>query len=196
MMAEEEATELAVTAASASVPPLDNVASESERIMMTRGVASGVPVALESADKTAPGVMTMAEMAGTMAPVEVMMTEKATEMAATASSARSGCIKKLPLINSSKPDFLNLPTTDKEVHSIDATDGLWVKCSICDSSITRKPILPVHQILFSLGNHSLLVAGLNTSRRKVTHHYLVLRNKAVFEKSWRMAASQDLNKGS
>ncbi len=138
MMAEEEATELAVTAASASVPPLDNVASESERIMMTRGVASGVPVALESADETAPVVMTMAEMAGTTAPVEVMMTEKATEMAATASSARSGCIKKLPLINSSKPDFLNLPTTDKEVHSIDATDGLWVKCSICDSSMNKK----------------------------------------------------------
>ena len=35
MMAEEEATEMAATAASASVPPLDNVASESERIMMT-----------------------------------------------------------------------------------------------------------------------------------------------------------------
>ena len=91
--------------ASASVPPLDTVASESEMIMMTRGVASGVAVALASADETAPVVMTMAEMSGTTTPVEVMMTEKATEMAATATSARSGCNKKLPPTNSSKPDF-------------------------------------------------------------------------------------------
>jgi hypothetical protein len=87
-----------------------------------------------------PPETTTAVVLGETAPVEVVaMAEATTDIMTTiASSARSDSNKKLPPVNSSKPDFLNLPKTDKEVHSIDTTDGLWVKCSICDSSMNNK----------------------------------------------------------
>ena len=50
-------------------------------------------------------------------------------------------IDKFSII-SSKPDILALPLTDPECTSVDAENGLWIKCSVCDSIINKKASPP------------------------------------------------------
>ena len=106
--------------------------------------ASAVASALASATMavTAPEAAASVE-ATLMEPVVVPTAE--TETAGIASSSAG---KEKFAINSSKEEFLALPGTDVEVHSVDTKNGLWLKCVCCDSAMNlkSKPPRPFNMI--------------------------------------------------
>jgi hypothetical protein len=65
----------------------------------------------------------------------------AEEAAKSGGETESINIDKFSIILS-KPDFLALPLTDPECKSVDAENGLWVKCSVCGSIINKKASPP------------------------------------------------------
>jgi hypothetical protein len=95
--------------------------------------------------------------AATVTATDIMAPVGATAAVATepAISSSTTSIRKQFSINSSKAEFLALPRTDNEVHSIDTEHGLWVQCAVCDSAINNRAKPPAQTILLIAGSHSL-----------------------------------------
>jgi hypothetical protein len=66
---------------------------------------------------------------------------------------------KTTSINSSRADFLALPSTDPDCDSVDSKFGLWVKCAVCVSIMNNKatPPRPFNTIASRVGRPFTLV---------------------------------------
>jgi hypothetical protein len=90
---------------------------------------------------------------------------------------------KATLINSSKADFLALPSTDPDCDSVDSKFGLWVKCAVCVSIMNNKatPPHPFNIIASRVGRPFTLVQWTDHKDTEIHKQRLVSLKRSGLE---------------